>query len=57
MIQTTTTLFCPVELLLGHEDHKKLHEFEEKCVESYIHEKNEGLDSSQVSMIRATAER
>lgn len=50
-------LLSPPELLLGHEDHKKLHEFEEKCVESYIHDKNEGLDSSQVSMIRATAER
>lgn len=50
-------LLSPPELLLGHEDHKKLHEFEGKCVESYIHEKNEGLDSSQVSMIRATAER
>lgn len=52
-----TTLLCPIELLLGDKDRKKLHEFEEKCVESYIHEKNEGLDSSQVSMIRATAER
>lgn len=26
-------------------------------MESYIHDKNEGLDCSQVSMIRATAER
>lgn len=26
-------------------------------MESYIHEKNEGLDSSQVNMIRVTAER
>uniref|UniRef100_A0A4W6FV62 non-specific serine/threonine protein kinase n=1 Tax=Lates calcarifer TaxID=8187 RepID=A0A4W6FV62_LATCA len=45
------------ELYLGHEDRKKLHEFEEKCVEAYFHEKSEGLHSSQTNRIRATAER
>lgn len=45
------------ELFLGHEDRKKLHEFEEKCVEAYFHEKSEGLHSSQINRIRATAER
>lgn len=45
------------ELLLGHEDRKRLHEFEEKCVEDYFHEKNDGLNSSQINRIRVTAER
>ncbi|CAG5922165.1 unnamed protein product [Menidia menidia] len=46
-----------LKLYLGHGDRKKLHEFEEKCVEAYFHEKSEGLHSSQIKRIRATAER
>ncbi|XP_042276131.1 transient receptor potential cation channel subfamily M member 6 isoform X2 [Thunnus maccoyii] len=46
-----------LKLLLGLEDRKKLHEFEEKCLQVYFHEKNEGLHSSQINRIRATAER
>ncbi|XP_038558702.1 transient receptor potential cation channel subfamily M member 6 isoform X1 [Micropterus salmoides] len=46
-----------LKLYLGHEDRKKLHEFEEKCVQAYFHEKSEGLHSSQINRIRATAER
>uniref|UniRef100_A0A665US06 non-specific serine/threonine protein kinase n=1 Tax=Echeneis naucrates TaxID=173247 RepID=A0A665US06_ECHNA len=34
------------ELYLGHEDRKKLHEFEEKCVQAYFHEKSEGPQSN-----------
>lgn len=45
------------ELYLGHEDRKRLHEFEEKCVEAYFHEKSEGLQSCQMNRIRATSER
>uniref|UniRef100_A0A665URW9 non-specific serine/threonine protein kinase n=1 Tax=Echeneis naucrates TaxID=173247 RepID=A0A665URW9_ECHNA len=45
------------ELYLGHEDRKKLHEFEEKCVQAYFHEKSEGPQSSQINRIRATADR
>uniref|UniRef100_A0A8D3CR20 non-specific serine/threonine protein kinase n=1 Tax=Scophthalmus maximus TaxID=52904 RepID=A0A8D3CR20_SCOMX len=37
--------------------YSKLHEFEEKCVQAYFHEKSEGLHSSQINQIRATAER
>lgn len=51
-----TTSVSP-ELYLGHEDRKKLYEFEEKCVEVYFHEKNEDVHSSQLNRIRATAER
>ncbi|XP_037633258.1 transient receptor potential cation channel subfamily M member 6 isoform X1 [Sebastes umbrosus] len=46
-----------LKLNLGHEDRKKLHEFEEKCVEAYFHEKSDDLHSSQINRIRATAER
>ena len=46
-----------IELPLGPDDRKKLHEFEEKCVQAYFHEKSEGLCSSQINRIRATAER
>ncbi|XP_062239027.1 transient receptor potential cation channel subfamily M member 6 [Platichthys flesus] len=46
-----------LKLFLGPDDRKKLHEFEEKCVQAYFHEKSEGLNSSQVNRIRATAER
>uniref|UniRef100_A0A673CAD5 non-specific serine/threonine protein kinase n=1 Tax=Sphaeramia orbicularis TaxID=375764 RepID=A0A673CAD5_9TELE len=43
------------ELYLGHEDRKKLHEFEEKCLEAYFHERNEG-PSNQINRIRVIAE-
>uniref|UniRef100_A0A8C6P820 Transient receptor potential cation channel, subfamily M, member 6 n=1 Tax=Nothobranchius furzeri TaxID=105023 RepID=A0A8C6P820_NOTFU len=46
-----------LKLYLGHEDRKTLYEFEEKCVEVYFHEKTEDANSSQLSRIRATAER
>ncbi|XP_053181905.1 transient receptor potential cation channel subfamily M member 6 [Scomber japonicus] len=46
-----------LKLFLGHEDRKKLHEFEEKCVQGYFHEKSEGLHSSQINRIRTTAKR
>ncbi|XP_037831421.1 transient receptor potential cation channel subfamily M member 6 isoform X4 [Kryptolebias marmoratus] len=46
-----------LKLYLGHEDRKKLYEFEEKCVEVYFYEKNEDVHSSQLNRIRATAER
>lgn len=46
-----------LELYLGHEDRKKLHEFEEKCVEAYFHEKSECPLNSQKNRIKVTAER
>ncbi|CAN9513433.1 unnamed protein product [Ophioblennius macclurei] len=46
-----------LKLFLGHQDRKKLHEFEEKCVEAYFHEKSEGLLGTETNRIRATAER
>ncbi|KAG7490468.1 transient receptor potential cation channel subfamily M member 7-like isoform X1 [Solea senegalensis] len=46
-----------LKLHLGLEDRKKLHEFEEKCVEVYVHERREGSHSSEAERIRATADR
>lgn len=45
------------ELYLSKEDLKKLHDFEEQCVEKYFHEKMEGLNCSCEERIRVTAER
>uniref|UniRef100_A0A663EW44 non-specific serine/threonine protein kinase n=1 Tax=Aquila chrysaetos chrysaetos TaxID=223781 RepID=A0A663EW44_AQUCH len=45
------------ELYLSDEELKKLHDFEEQCVEKYFHEKNESLSSSDSERIRLTTER
>ncbi|XP_039946930.1 transient receptor potential cation channel subfamily M member 6 [Hirundo rustica] len=46
-----------MELYLSDEELKKLHDFEEQCVEEYFHEKNESLSSSGSERIRLTTER
>ncbi|NWS69098.1 TRPM6 protein, partial [Crotophaga sulcirostris] len=46
-----------LKLYLSDEELKKLHDFEEQCVEKYFHEKNESLISSDSERIRLTTER
>nr|XP_038027175.1 transient receptor potential cation channel subfamily M member 6 isoform X1 [Anas platyrhynchos] len=46
-----------LKLYLSDEELKKLHDFEEQCVEKYFHEKNESLNSSDSERIRLTTER
>uniref|UniRef100_A0A8D2J4G9 non-specific serine/threonine protein kinase n=1 Tax=Varanus komodoensis TaxID=61221 RepID=A0A8D2J4G9_VARKO len=46
-----------LKLYLSDEELKKLHDFEEQCVEMYLHEKNESLHSSDSERIRVTTER
>ncbi|NXP70470.1 TRPM6 protein, partial [Ramphastos sulfuratus] len=46
-----------LKLYLSDEELKKLHDFEEQCVEKYFHEKNENLSSSDSERIRVTTER
>ncbi|XP_072372695.1 transient receptor potential cation channel subfamily M member 6-like isoform X1 [Scyliorhinus torazame] len=46
-----------LKLYLSKEELKKLHDFEELCVEQYFHEKNENLHSSDNERIRVTTER
>uniref|UniRef100_A0A8C7CM02 non-specific serine/threonine protein kinase n=1 Tax=Oncorhynchus kisutch TaxID=8019 RepID=A0A8C7CM02_ONCKI len=48
---------CGLKLYLGQEELKKLHEFEERCLVSYFHEKNQDVLCSQIDRVRATAER
>lgn len=56
MLLTDSYLLCS-ELYLSDEELKKLHDFEEQCVEKYFHEKNESLSSSDSERIRLTTER
>lgn len=56
MFDSSYCLIC-LELYLSDEELKKLHEFEEQCVERYFHEKNESLNSSDSERIRVTTER
>uniref|UniRef100_H3AK46 non-specific serine/threonine protein kinase n=1 Tax=Latimeria chalumnae TaxID=7897 RepID=H3AK46_LATCH len=46
-----------LKLYLSIEELKKLHDFEEQCVEKYFHEKNETFHSSDTERIRVTTER
>ncbi|XP_032297316.1 transient receptor potential cation channel subfamily M member 6 isoform X1 [Coturnix japonica] len=46
-----------LKLYLSDDELKKLHDFEEQCVEKYFHEKNESLSSSDSEKIRVTTER
>ncbi|XP_011608015.2 transient receptor potential cation channel subfamily M member 7 isoform X2 [Takifugu rubripes] len=45
------------KLFLTEEDQKKLHDFEEQCVETYFHEKEDQFHSGGEERIRATSER
>ncbi|KAM9423415.1 transient receptor potential cation channel subfamily M member 7 isoform 3-T3 [Salvelinus alpinus] len=45
------------KLFLTEEDQKKLHDFEEQCVETYFHEKNEQFHSGSEERIRLTSDR
>ena len=51
------TVLTSTELYLSKEDLKKLHDFEEQCVEKYFHEKMDDLNSSFEEQIRVTSER
>ena len=55
----TTLLINTVllELFLTEEDQKKLHDFEEQCVETYFHEKDDQFHSGSEERIRVTSER
>ncbi|KAM6182207.1 transient receptor potential cation channel subfamily M member 6 [Erethizon dorsatum] len=46
-----------LKLYLSMEDLKKLHDFEEQCVEKYFHEKMEHLNCSFEERVRVTSER
>ncbi|XP_057684456.1 transient receptor potential cation channel subfamily M member 7 isoform X2 [Corythoichthys intestinalis] len=45
------------KLFLTDEDQKKLHDFEEQCVETYFHEKEDQIHTGSDERIRLTSER
>ncbi|XP_073784932.1 transient receptor potential cation channel subfamily M member 7 isoform X23 [Danio rerio] len=45
------------KLFLTEEDQKKLHDFEEQCVETYFHEKDDQFHSGSDERIRLTSDR
>ncbi|XP_035273599.1 transient receptor potential cation channel subfamily M member 7 isoform X3 [Anguilla anguilla] len=45
------------KLFLTEEDQKKLHDFEEQCVETYFHEKDDQFHSGSEERIRVTSDR
>ncbi|KAL4660736.1 transient receptor potential cation channel subfamily M member 7-like [Arapaima gigas] len=45
------------KLFLSDEDQRKLHDFEERCVQTYFREKNERLHSSEEERIKVTSQR
>ncbi|XP_024151071.1 transient receptor potential cation channel subfamily M member 7 isoform X2 [Oryzias melastigma] len=45
------------KLFLTEEDQKKLHDFEEQCVETYFHEKDDQFHSGSEERIRLTSQR
>ena len=49
--------FPSLELFLTEEDQKKLHDFEEQCVEMYFNEKDDKFNSGSEERIRVTFER
>lgn len=49
--------FSSIELFLTEEDQKKLHDFEEQCVEMYFNEKDDKFNSGSEERIRVTFER
>ncbi|XP_066567246.1 transient receptor potential cation channel subfamily M member 6 isoform X1 [Amia ocellicauda] len=46
-----------LKLYLSSDDLKKLHDFEEKCVVRYFHEKNENFHCSDTNRIKSTTEK
>uniref|UniRef100_A0A7N8X562 non-specific serine/threonine protein kinase n=1 Tax=Mastacembelus armatus TaxID=205130 RepID=A0A7N8X562_9TELE len=47
----------PLCQMIHDEDQKKLHDFEEQCVETYFHEKDDQFHSGSEERIRLTSER
>lgn len=55
--KTIMLFLFPSELFLTEEDQKKLHDFEEQCVETYFHEKDDQFHTGSEERIRLTSER
>lgn len=49
--------FDPPELFITEDELKKVHDFEEQCIEEYFREKDDRFNSSNNERIRVTSER
>lgn len=49
--------FFPTELFITEDELKKVHDFEEQCIEEYFREKDDRFNSSNDERIRVTSER
>lgn len=49
--------FSPAELFITEDELKKVHDFEEQCIEEYFREKDDRFHSSNDERIRVTSER
>jgi len=47
----------PTELFITEDELKKVHDFEEQCMEEYFREKDDRFNSSNDERIRVTSER
>lgn len=47
----------PIELFITDDELKKVHDFEEQCIEEYFREKDDRFNSSNDERIRVTSER
>lgn len=51
------TSFSSTELFITDDELKKVHDFEEQCIEEYFREKDDRFNSSNDERIRVTSER
>lgn len=49
--------FFSTELFITEDELKKVHDFEEQCIEEYFREKDDRFNSSNDERIRVTSER
>ena len=52
-----TSHFFSTELFITDDELKKVHDFEEQCIEEYFREKDDRFNSSNDERIRVTSER
>lgn len=52
-----TKKLSPTELFITEDELKKVHDFEEQCMEEYFREKDDRFNSSNDERIRVTSER
>lgn len=57
MTEVKTLSFILPELFITEDELKKVHDFEEQCIEEYFREKDDRFNSSNDERIRVTSER